>query len=168
MDIVPNNPKYFVSTTQLSSQYIIFTFSLLLFTLVQWKNYNRSPVLQHCTTYKGLIEQPPNAVHQPCYLHPLPSLQWPHPTITTQLSSKVFTSLNTIEARRVNCNLHLSICIIYIFEILLPYLSYLIFSQSQPPISILYCAATTHFSPFHLTHLLPKFFFPIYIDSFSF
>ena len=41
---------------------------------------------------------------------------------------------------------------------------YLILSQCQPPISILYSTATLHLSPIHLTHFLSKqLLIPIYI-----
>ena len=85
------------------------------------------------------------------------------PTLSSSywISSKTDTFPNPMY-----CNLFLSIYIIQIFKIILPDPSHFIPSLCQPPISILYSAATLHLSSFHITHLLPKQLLFLFRSSF--
>ena len=69
--------------------------------------------------------------------------------------------MNSIKATHVDCNIFLSIYIIQVYKIIFPNPSHFMLSLCQPPISILYSAATLQLSYFHITHLLPKQF-PIF------
>ena len=81
------------------------------------------------------------------------------------LCSEAVTSPNPIKTIHVDCNLFMNIYIIQIFKILLPDLSHFVLPLYQPPISILYSAATpsktisyfhsySHSSSFQIVHLL--------------
>ena len=71
-------------------------------------------------------------------------------------SSKTVSSLNPIITTHVDFNFFLSIYIIKTFKIFFPNPSHLNLSECQPPIPILYSAATLHLNFIHLTYFLPK------------